>query len=1100
MAKFVGSKLQDENWGEDFFISKLIEYFDNSFIIYRNRPIFGAQFDVCLLAPKIGVIIFEVKAWKADTIKEVRNGDSIVISVPDEDTGELKEKIENPTNQARGYVYKMRRKIRQKTGKNPLVYDMVCFPNLSKAEYDAKGIEPVCEYESTILKEDLVSKAALFEKMNLCIKNHKGALKNSSEFSPDLLFRVRQIFETDINLEDQTIEDTDIVVGDDKPDKSHYSIFSYIPKGNAAQKYIDELVSEYSLGTKLYLVLESYSDLEYVRNKITKILVQKGLAVDGQNLKIDFSSDKHNIPQIKDNSFILFNCSSYLANNTDTSIEHVRIYDGTIENEMQTKALVWADKVCNFNVEQYRIEHSETKKNIIVRAGAGTGKTFTMISRIAFICYAQNCSMKEMANRIVMITFTDDAANQMEEKIKKHFNNYYLLTGDTDCLAFINQIEGMQISTIHSYAKKLIAQLGFEFGYGSELSVTSGDYKRKQIIASLVDKYIVDMQKKHGDGYLKQIGMPVYMINNYILNMLTRLHNQSIDVASLDASNFGEAITNKELHELICSIIPQAEQEYDIYLKQQNRLHLNNMMSMLEVCLSNQKNIERLIRMQTGRPQYMFVDEFQDTDDVQINALCKIATLLQYKLFVVGDVKQCIYRFRGAKENAFDQLKYRDNPAWNTYSLYKNYRTDGTLLDLFHNSFLAMGQIRVDNEQLLMYSEENPDGIKDRLLGTVSYNKDVPQKQFYKKILISEENLRIPAVFEEVERQKSLISAKDGSSKPYKGKEREIAILVRENWQAELIKKEGKKRGYEVITNTGGDLYMSEPALEMLTLANALLHYDESDYLYAFVSSNFIGGSMSKARMLSLRDSEKKSGWKKSKVTDVSQAQELQQMINRELSYSPDEKWDKWNTIVGYLRTMPVLQVVRKIYSILRPWIRYGGDSKLKQDNYRLNVDLLLEEIISTANKDSLTINSLVDILSANIVSKKNVDSRLPETDENEVVIKCITVHKAKGLEYGAVILPFCSSSINIMKRSDMNVSITQGDKIKIGYQIKNQTDTGTDVFQNDLFDESMEKNERMREEARILYVAMTRAIRSFSWIALDNKKNKCWQNLIWEE
>lgn len=39
-----------------------------------------------------------------------------------------------------------------------------------------------------------------------------------------------------------------------------------------------------------------------------------------------------------------------------------------------------------------------------------------------------------------------------------------------------------------------------------------------------------------------------------------------------------------------------------------------------------------------------------------------------------------------------------------------------------------------------------------------------------------------------------------------------------------------------------------------------------------------------------------------------------------------------------------------------------------------------------------------------------------------------------------------------------------------------------------------------MREETRILYVAMTRAIRTFSWIALSGKNSKCWQNLIWED
>ena len=88
MAKFIGSDLQSDNWGEDYLIKKMMEYFDDSFVIYRNRPIFGAQFDVCLLAPKIGIIIFEVKAWKSDTIKEVKNGDFIVIKTKDAETGE----------------------------------------------------------------------------------------------------------------------------------------------------------------------------------------------------------------------------------------------------------------------------------------------------------------------------------------------------------------------------------------------------------------------------------------------------------------------------------------------------------------------------------------------------------------------------------------------------------------------------------------------------------------------------------------------------------------------------------------------------------------------------------------------------------------------------------------------------------------------------------------------------------------------------------------------------------------------------------------------------------------------------------------------------
>lgn len=1101
MAKFIGSKLHDNNWGEDYFIKKLMEYFDDSYVIYRNRSVFGAQFDVCLLVPKIGIIIFEVKAWKAETIKRVVNSDSIVIKTIDSETGIEGESEENPTIQARGYVYKMRSKIRQKTGKTPLVYEMVCFPNLTKQEYLVKGIEPVCEYETTILKDDLANKGAFYAKMNLCMKNHKAALKHCSVFNQELLFRVRQIFETDLKLENQSMEDTDTLEDYDYPNKTSYSILAYIPHEANAMKHIKALVDEYCLGTKLYLLVENKTELFRIQEMILNAVTQKGLMVNGLNLEIDFSGKSNNNPIVDDRSFLAFNCSAYLIPSTDFQQSYWTIKDGAIDSNEKRKLLKIADAETNFNIEQYEIEHSDIKKNVIVRAGAGTGKTFTMILRIAFICHVQNCSMKEMINRIVMITFTDDAANQMEDKIKQHFNNYYLLTGDTDCLAFINQIEGMQISTIHSYAKKIISQLGFEFGYGTELGITSGDYKLKQIIAKTVDEYIVQKQKEKGNLYIKDLGMPVYLINKDILGMLMRLHNQSIDVATLKSENFGEAANEgTAVHELLVTVIPQIEAEFSEYLRKDNRVHLNNMMSMLEACIKNEKNIQRLLRMQTGRPQFMFVDEFQDTDDVQIDALTTIAELLQYKLFVVGDVKQCIYRFRGAKENAFDQLNYKDKDSWNVFSLSKNYRTDGNLLNVFHETFLSMGKQIVDGEQLLIYGNTG-DESSDRLIGTRSYNSSFERNIFYRKVTISDETQRLPALFEEVRRQKDIIlDVEKRLGKKLDSKEREIAILVRENWQAEIIKKAGKALGYEVVTNTGGDLYMSEPALDMLTLANALLHYDESDYLYAFVSSNFIGGGMSKARMYAIRENSNKSSWKKSKSTDTNQARELQQIINRELSISEDDRWKDWNSVIRSLRTVPVLQVVRKLYYLLKPWVNYGEDNKLKQDNYRLNVDLLFEELINTSNMDSVTINSLVGILSANIISQKNVDSRVPDMKSEDAIIKCVTVHKAKGLEYGAVILPYCSASINIMKRTDMNVSVINGDKTRVGYQIKVPDDTGTRVYQNSFFDESLEKNERMREEARILYVAMTRAIRTFSWIALDGKKNKCWQNLLWEE
>lgn len=81
MAIFIGSDLQTGNWGEDFLIEKLMEYLDDTYVIYRNRPIFGAQFDVALFAPRVGIIIFEPKSLK--TCTQFLRGQRIISCIPE---------------------------------------------------------------------------------------------------------------------------------------------------------------------------------------------------------------------------------------------------------------------------------------------------------------------------------------------------------------------------------------------------------------------------------------------------------------------------------------------------------------------------------------------------------------------------------------------------------------------------------------------------------------------------------------------------------------------------------------------------------------------------------------------------------------------------------------------------------------------------------------------------------------------------------------------------------------------------------------------------------------------------------------------------------
>lgn len=1079
MGKLIGSS-NSNNYGEKLFIDKSIEYLDDTYIIYWNRQVFGKEFDVCILMPDKGILVVELKGWKESNIDRVDNNDRIVVNTED---GPI---FANPMKQARGYRFAIEMRIRQSINKFPLVFSMVCFPQVSKSFYTKKRLDVVCEEPFTILKEDLSSKSAFFGKINQALTLANTWHRDS--FNSKTMLEVRSLFETDIK---QTEE-----VGDElfEPVSYHdhyYSCFYYIKTGDL-KSHQSSIIDGYLNGIKVYAVFESSSDLQTIVNGLKAALFQKGLRINGENIEIIFDSSANKPAEFKGNSFVTFNCSlSVLVEPLSCVTNSFVVFDGQVPKDKKS-ILEMISSASQFNVEQYLVEHANPEKNIIIKAGAGTGKTYTMISRIAFICYSQNTSIQSMADRIVMITFTNEAADQMEEKLKAYFRNCYLLTSRREYLDIIAKIDYMQISTIHSYAKSLIELLGTEFGYGVDISITSSEYNRRRKISDMLDRYIASQKAKFGEAYTNELGMPIYAICDNILSFIEKLHNKSVDVPNISTNSFGtinSSSSNQKLHALLAHIISEVEKEYSEELLSENRLHLSTMMSTLHRFVLNPESQKRIQELRNGNIQFMFVDEFQDTDDTQIETLLSIASLLDYRLFVVGDIKQCIYRFRGAKEKAFDQLPIAIHPEeWLAFSLRRNYRTDARLLELFDRSFCAWGN---SDDELLTYSQKD-----DCLIGNKNYNEYLrgKEKTFYRNISINNETERIPALIGEIQRIQKRLAFEEGNGKHFSQKEKTIAILVRENWQAEMIRTECARHGISVQTNTGGDLYMSQPAIDMLTLVNALLHFDEADYLYSLISSNFFNLDIPKANLYEKRQEIRKGSWK-AKATEKDQTNYLIRFMDKNLT-DIIGKDDDWDHIVASLRTKPVLQVVREIYSALEPWKNYSTN-KWKQHYYQLNVDLLYEQLINACNTDRLTISTLQAHLYNSIVAKASVDSRIPGNNPDQGLIQCITVHKSKGLEYGYVILPFCSFAIDYIKPSQLHVSTTKNESgaINIGYSL-NVGESKTTI-KNDYYNEITEKAEKSREETRILYVAMTRAIMSFSWIELQGKTSLSWQSLI---
>lgn len=1086
MGKLIGSG-NTENFGEKLFIDKIQEYLDDTNIIYWNRQVFGREFDVCILMPEKGILVVELKGWREENILRVENNDSVIVRTAD---GEVSE---SPQKQARGYRFSLERHIRQNIGKFPLVYQMVCLPQVSKSYFRSHRLDVVMEERFTILKEDLANNTALFDKLDQALR--EVCHWNRDPFDQRTMLEVRNLFETDINLD----EDGESEIEKELASSYHqhdYSRFYYFSESDQLTgNTVSDITAQYLHGCKLYCVFSKKAQMMSVIEALDAALTQKGLVRNRDNIEIAFEEQKSHAPLADSvgDMFMGFHFSMSLLNAPfDKQTDSFVIRNGKYSSD-QESILKKLSEQSQFNFEQYQVEHADPEKNIVIRAGAGTGKTYTMISRIGSICYTQNVPLQKMAERIVMITFTNEAADQMEEKLKAYFRNCYLVTSNPDYLEMISRIDHMQISTIHSYAKNLITQMGTSFGYGIDLGITSSEFYRRKKISDLLDAYIQQKEMEYGKNYTDKLGMPIYAIRDSILDFIGKLHNKSVDISAIEPQDFGTLLdddSHGELHELLASVIPAVEREYFEELLENNKIHLSSMMSVLNRFINSPDGASRLRELKKDKhaQQFMFVDEFQDTDDSQIESLLRIAQVLDYKLFLVGDIKQCIYRFRGAKEKAFDQLGIAENPdKWLEFSLQRNYRTDKYLLDIFDRSFTKWGEL---DEELLTY-----DARKDRLIGIRDYNGNYLSNvnRFYRRLPAANEEMRIPVLIEEIKRIQKRIQYEESRGMKLSAKEKSIAILVRENWQADMIRTDCARFGISVHTNTGGDLYMSQPAIDMLTLVNALVHFDEADYLYNLVTSNFFNLDIPKSNLYEIRMKIRTGGWR-AKTDEKEQINYIIGFMNKILVDDRNENKD-WAHIVAGLRTQPILQALRRIYSVLEPWKHFSSDP-WKQHYYQLNVDLLFEQIINACNVDRLTINTLQEHLHNSIVSQVSVDSRMPAQNEEEAAIQCITVHKSKGLEYGHVIMPFCSASMNFIQKTQLHISTTKHqDRYRIGYSMS-VGDSGETV-QNDFYDELIEKSEKAREEARILYVAMTRSIRSFSWIEIQGKQNLSWQNLI---
>ena len=1021
--------------GEALVWEKLSSLLPNDVVVYNHREVVDdREFDFALLIKNVGIMVIEVKGWQAQYIFDVKSPDEIIIE------GESKV-YGSPEKQARGYRFDWLNFLNDQFGISPVVLSMVCYPFISEKEYRDVRLDVVSSKDFTIFSDDLSSASKLGQKISNALVKKKPL--NSTPFDEGAMAVVRQYFEPSYKAKDEQITEV----------ADAYSILK-IFNGNLSESETDDLVNSYFSGTKVIAFVKQEDELNMIVSKIADGFRKRGIISDKGDIRLAEADEVQPEFLCNDNSFRIFNFEIYI-HNLDLDTDEVIVVEGQY-TEQQESVLEGVANSTNWNFDQFKVEHAKGNKNILVQAGAGTGKTYSMVSRIAYLCLSRSHFVNNLVDEIAMVTFTNEAADNMKVRLKRYFMNCYILTKNKKVLHEIEAVDLMQISTIHKFAKVVLQSTAMEYGLGAEFAISSSEYAKEQVYEKYLNAFLVRKQKEEAN-FAQQLRMPVHKFRKLLMHFSQQLYNKSYGIKELKAENLGTFEEWPFFNEVIMEVMIPAEKEYEEQIFSKNKIDLKESMLLLNDAVNG------AFREKCGlRYKYLFIDEFQDTDDVQIDSFLKLQNVIKnVKLFVVGDLKQSIYRFRGATISAFDLIR-TDESQWEEFSLTINYRTDKRLLDKFDGIFSKMG-----SRGYLPFLQG-----RDSLSSSI--DTFLPAHDLITKLEYEGDEQRMDALFAEIERQKDIIKYLSTHHK-LTSKDMMIAILVRDNWQIHDILEEAKVRGEFIETQVGGDLYQLTPALDLYKLVLALLNPRDPVCLFNLIDSNYIGIDLDIQGLHGLDRED--------------QVSKLIEVLNQYFIGKLNRNWEQ---IISDTKIQPILMLLRNIYEGCQPWFRYS-DNENEQKFYKANYELVLEKIIKTYSVDYLTLNVVERSMHINIMTKQEELARNVENETDDIRVICTTVHKAKGLEYGCVIMPYMGMDIASMKKADLDVYV-ENDKLAYGIRIGDEPNKKY----NSNYDISQEQTERVNEESRVLYVALTRAIRNVVWMKDVKSKSKIsWQNLM---
>ena len=524
--------------------------------------------------------------------------------------------------------------------------------------------------------------------------------------------------------------------------------------------------------------------------------------------------------------------------------------------------------------------------------------------------------------------------------------------------------------------------------------------------------------------------------------------------------------------------------------------------------------------------QEILIDEYQDSNLVQEYLLSAISGEAEghYNRFMVGDVKQSIYKFRLARPELFLEKydTYQENGDLCRIDLAKNFRSRVQVVDAVNDVFSRImsrkiGGIAYDDKAALYPGATYP-AAEDPAYGSEALLIRKPEKGEREEsgigeqhaegagVLLDYDNVRqlealaIAARIKQLKGSLKVMEKSTGELRPVRYSDIVILLRTTSGWDEEF-KKILEQQGIPVYITSKTGYFGALEVQELLQFLRVLDNPRQDIPLFGVMQSVF--GGFTQEEIAQIRSGGE--GHSRKRMTLYEALKEVVQsgrMVEEgeetsagesageeaELSQKADtflQRIDHYRDLTPFTSIRDLLQRILDDYDYLNYVTALPAGSKR-----RANVEMLLTKASAFEKTSYFGLFHFIRYMEQ--LEKYDVDYGEADTlDENADVVRIMSIHKSKGLEFPVVFVSGLSKRFNMQDANqslivdmDLGVAVDYVDSVR---RIKNKT------LRRAVLSAKM-KEDNLAEELRVLYVALTRAREKLILTAVLDKADEKWE------